>query len=148
MIRGSYLWLDPMIDSTIKSLIVWLIEWSEIPLTKNYLAAPYHCTPRNICCYLVYRAVFKLLSKVITWLWLLRLVIGLKDSRQFFNHWEPKPIAPCTRDFSRASSELRVIARKCDWFIALPAPVVIGQSNCFGFGFSTVIWKPLYHTSE
>jgi len=23
-------------------------------------------------------------------------------------------------------------------------PVVIGRSNCFGFGFSTVIWKPLY----
>ena len=54
-----------------------------------------------------------------------------------------KPIAPCTRDFSRASSELQVIARKCDWFIALFAPVVIGRSNCFGFGFSTVIWKPL-----
>ena len=41
--------------------------------------------------------------------------------------------------FSRASSELQVIARNCDWFIALPASVVIGQSNCFGFGFSTVI---------
>ena len=40
--------------------------------------------------------------------------------------------------FSRASSELQVIPRNCDWFIALPAPVVIG-SNCFGFGFSTVI---------
>ena len=26
-----------------------------------------------------------------------------------------------------------------DWFIALPAPAVIGRSNCFGFGFSTVI---------
>ena len=45
----------------------------------------------------------------------------------------------CTRDFSRASSELQVIARNCDWFIALSAPVVIGRSNCFGFGFSTVI---------
>ena len=44
-----------------------------------------------------------------------------------------------TRDFSRASNELQVIARNCDWFIALPAPVVIGRSNCFGFGFSTVI---------
>ena len=54
-------------------------------------------------------AVFKWLSKVITWLRLLRLVIGLKGSRQFFNQWEakPKPIAPCTRDFSRASSKLR-----------------------------------------
>ena len=46
---------------------------------------------------------------------------------------------PRTRDFSRASSELQVIARNCDWFIALFVPVVIGRSNCFGFGFSTVI---------
>ena len=60
---------------------------------------------------------------------------------QFFNQREskPKPIAPCTRDFSRALSELQVIARNYDWFIAQPAPVVIGRSNCFGFGFSTVI---------
>ena len=92
-----------------------------------------------------FRAVFKWLSKVITWLRLLRLVIGLKDSRQFFNQWEakPKPIALCTRDFSRGLSELHVIARNFDWFIALSAPVVIGRSNYFGFGFSTVIWKPL-----
>ena len=94
----------------------------------------------------IYRAVFKWLSKVIKWLRLLRLVIGSKDSRQFFNQWEakPKPIAPCTRDFSRALSELQVIARNCDWFISLAAPVVIGRSNCLCFGFSTVIWKPLY----
>ena len=92
------------------------------------------------------RAVFKWLSKVITWLRLLCLVIGLKDSRQVFNQREakPKPIAPCTHDFSRTSSKLQVIARNCDWLIALFVPVVIGQSNCFGFGFSTVIWKPLY----
>ena len=42
-------------------------------------------------------------------------------------------------DFSHALSKLRVIARNCDWFIALFAPVVIGGSNnnyyCFGFGF-------------
>ena len=90
------------------------------------------------------RAVFKWLSKVITWFRLLRLVIGLKDTRQFFNQWESKqkPIAPCTRDFSRASSELQVIARNCDWFIALFVVVVIGRSNCFGFDFSTVVWKP------
>ena len=29
--------------------------------------------------------------------------------------------------------------KDCDWFIGLSAPVVIGRSNCFGFGFSTVI---------
>ena len=73
------------------------------------------------------------------------LVIGLKDSRQFFNQWEakPKPITPCTRDFSRASSELQVIATNCDWFMAMFVALVIGQSDYFGFGFSTVIWKPL-----
>ena len=94
------------------------------------------------------RAVFKWLSKVITWLQLIRLVIGLKDSRQFFNQWKakpkPKPIAPCTHDFSRASSEFQVIARNSDCFMVLFVPVVIGQSDYFGFGFSTVIWKPLY----
>ena len=78
-------------------------------------------------------------------------MIGLKDSRQLFNHWESKtkPIATCTRGFAHASSELQVIARNyCDCFIALSAPGVIGRSNCFGFGFSTAIWKPLYVTSN
>ena len=36
-------------------------------------------------------------------------------------------------------SKLQIIARNCDWFIALSAPVVIGRSNCFGFGFATAI---------
>ena len=85
------------------------------------------------------------MSKVITWLWVLCLVIDLKDSCQFFNQWKAKPIAPCSHGFSRASSKLRVIARNyCDWFMALFVPVVIGQSDYFGFGFSTVIWKLLY----
>jgi len=108
---------------------------------KQRNRVPFHVDPRSGV-----RAVLKWLSKILTWLWLLRLVIGLKDSRQFFNQWEakPKPIAPWMCDFSCASSELQVIARNCDWFIVLPAPVVIGRSNCFGFGFSTVIWKPLY----
>ena len=86
------------------------------------------------------RAVFKWLSKVITRLQLLLLVTGLKDSRQFFNRWKvkPKPIAPRTRDFSRALSEWQIIARNCDWFAVLFVPVVIGPKNCFGFGFSTL----------
>mgnify|MGYP006964518649 CR=1 FL=1 len=41
--------------------------------------------------------------------------------------------------FSRTLSELHIIARNCDWLIVLFVPVVIGQNNCFGFGFSTVI---------
>ena len=83
------------------------------------------------------RTVFKSLSKVITWLRLLRLVIVLKDSGQFFSQWEakpkPKPIAPCTRHFSRALSKFQIIARNYDWFIAPFGPVVIGRSNCSGF---------------
>ena len=66
----------------------------------------------------------------------------LKNTRTSFSTNEnqnQKQIALCTRNFSRPWSELQVIARNCDWFIALPAPVVIGRSNCFGFGFSTVI---------
>ena len=46
-------------------------------------------------------------------------MIGLKDSRQLFNQSEAKPIAPCTSDFSHALSKLQIIARNCDWFIAL-----------------------------
>jgi len=41
--------------------------------------------------------------------------------------------------FSRALSTLQVIARNYDWFLALPAPVVIGWRNCLGFGFSGTI---------
>ena len=94
------------------------------------------------------RVVFKWVSKVITWLRSLRLVIGFKDSRQIFNQWKAKPLAPCTRHFSCALSELQVIAMNCDWFVALFAHAVIGRSNCFGFGFSTVIWKPLYQITH
>ena len=73
--------------------------------------------------------------------WLKRVapVFGISTNEK----QNPKPIAPRTRDFSRTSSELQVIARNFDWLIALPALVVIGRSNCFGFGFSTIIWKPL-----
>ena len=48
---------------------------------------------------------------------------------------KPIPFAPCTRDFSRALTELQTIARNCDWFMELFVPVVIGRNNCFGFGF-------------
>ena len=30
-----------------------------------------------------------------------------------------------------------------DWFIPLFAPIVIGRSNDFGIGFTTVIWTRL-----
>ena len=43
--------------------------------------------------------------------------------------------------FSRALSKIpgQYVAKNSDWFIALFAPVVIGQSNCIGIGFSIVI---------
>ena len=65
--------------------------------------------------------------------WLKRLAPVFQPMRS-----KPKPIPPCTRDFSFASSQLQVISRNCDWLMALSAPVVIGRSNCFGFGFSTI----------
>ena len=66
--------------------------------------------------------------------WLKRLAPVFQPMRS-----KTKPIAPCTRDISRASGALQVIARNCDWFMELFVPVVIGRSNSFGFGFSTVI---------
>ena len=51
----------------------------------------------------------------------------LKRLAPVFNQWEvkPEPIAPCTRDFSRASRELQLIARNSDWFMALFCAFVI-----------------------
>ena len=63
----------------------------------------------------------------------------LKRLAPVFQPMRSKTKTNRTRDFSSASSELQVIARDCDWLIALFVPVVIGRSNCFGFGFSTVI---------
>ena len=161
----------------------------------------------------IIRAVFKWLSKLITWLRLLRLVIGLKEGRTsfstnkkqnqnqshhvrvifpalrasyrwllgidlfslfiLFSHFRP-PDATRGNSFFQMSSyaraNLRITNEKtkgkfpwghhvvwngktkctswkgllwlvhravrscCDWW-----------SNCFGFGFSTVIWKLLYY---
>ena len=66
--------------------------------------------------------------------WLKRLAPVFQPMKR-----KPKPITSFARNFSRALRELQIIARNCDWFIALFVPVVIGRSNCFGFGFSTVI---------
>jgi len=41
--------------------------------------------------------------------------------------------------FPALRASYRELLENCDWFITLPVPVVIGRSNCFGFGFSTVI---------
>ena len=39
---------------------------------------------------------------------------------------------------------LRVIASSFDWFTGLSPSFLIGQSNYFGFGFTTLDWNLLY----
>ena len=65
--------------------------------------------------------------------WLKNLALVLQPMRSKTNR------TLHTRDFSRALSKLYVTAMNSDWFIALFAPVVIGQSNNFGIGSSTII---------
>ena len=38
-----------------------------------------------------------------------------------------------------------VFAPNSDWFVVLFASAAIGQSNYFGFGFTTLNWKPRYY---
>ena len=62
---------------------------------------------------------------------LLCSVIGQQNLCYFFNQWEtkPTPIATCMHTFSRVLCWLHGITSYFDWFIALFASVVIGQSN-------------------
>ena len=72
---------------------------------------------------------------------LLHSVIGSKFSRYFFNQSEvkPKPIVARACTFSRALCRLPVITSSFDWFTGLSPSFLIGQSNYFGFGFTTII---------
>ena len=45
-----------------------------------------------------------------------------------------KTVAPCTRDFPRALSNLPVTVRNGDWFVALLIAVVIDRGYDFGIG--------------
>ena len=45
--------------------------------------------------------------------------------------------------FSRALHQLHVITSSFDWFTVLSVFFVIGQSNYFRFGFTTLKRKPL-----
>ena len=47
--------------------------------------------------------------------------------------------------FSRALRQPHVITSSFDWFNVLSVFYVIGQSNYFGFGFTTLKRKPLYY---
>ena len=70
---------------------------------------------------------------------LLHSVIGSKFSRHFFNQSEkePKQIEASACTFSRALCQLRVITSSFDWFTGLSPSFLIGQSNYFGFSFTT-----------
>ena len=50
--------------------------------------------------------------------------------------------------FSRALRQPHVITSSFDWFNVLSVSYVIGQSNYFGFGFTTLKRKPLYYTNQ
>ena len=66
---------------------------------------------------------------------LLHLAIGLKKSRHFLNQSELDTLLP----FSRVLRRLHVFASSFDWFTGLSVSFVIGQSDYFGFGFTTLI---------
>ncbi len=75
------------------------------------------------------------------------IVIGLKISHHFLSQSEvkPKPIVTHSRTFSRSSCQLHVFASSFVWFTGLCVSFVIGWSNYFGFGFTTLNWKLLYY---
>ena len=50
----------------------------------------------------------------------------------------------CTRNLSCAFRKLQVIAGNSVWLIALFASIVIGRSNYFCIGFSTVLKSALF----
>ena len=67
-------------------------------------------------------------------------MIGQTISRHFLNQSEEKSkqIVSCLDAFSRAWRRLHAFALSSDWFIGLSASLVIGQSDYFGFGFTTL----------
>ena len=73
-------------------------------------------------------------------------MIGSKFSPHFFNKSEVKPKSIVARacTFSHALCRLRLITSSFDWCTGLSPSFLIGQSNYFGFGFTTLIRKPLY----
>ena len=89
------------------------------------------------------------MSKVIlrlVWVCITTLCDWLTSSRHFLNQWEskPKPIVLSPHAFSRAWRQLYELASNSDWLVVLFTSIAIGQSNYFGFGFTTLNWKPLY----
>ena len=93
------------------------------------------------------RAVFNWESKVIArllWFCFRLLCDWLLKFAPLSQPMRPKPIVPRSHPFSRAWHRLHVFASNSDWSIVLFTFSVIGRSNYFGFGFTTLKWKPLY----
>ena len=67
-------------------------------------------------------------------------LIGSKFSHHFSNQSEvkSKPIVSRACTFSRALFRLRIITSSFDWFTGFSPSFLIGQSNNFGFGFTTL----------
>lgn len=57
-----------------------------------------------------------------------------------FNQWEANP-SKGSRAFFHACFRLHVFASNSDWLFAVD---MIGQNDCFGFGFTTHNWKLFY----
>jgi len=68
------------------------------------------------------------------------LLDWLKYSRHFFIQSEanPKPVVIRSHTLSRALRQLHIITLSFDWISGLPMCFVIGQSDCLGFGFTTL----------
>ena len=68
---------------------------------------------------------------------------GSKFSHHFFNQSEvkPNPIVAHACTFSSALCWLCVITSSFEWFTGFSLSFLIGQSNYFGFGFTTLYWK-------
>ena len=71
---------------------------------------------------------------------LLHSVIGSKVLAPFFQpiRRETKTNRGSRVPISRALCRLRVITSSFDWFTGLSPSFLIGQSNYFGFGFTTL----------
>ena len=83
------------------------------------------------------------MSKVISellWFMITSLSDWFKVLAPFFQpiRVKPKPIVVRACTFSRALRRLRVITSSFDWFTGLSPTFLIGQSNYFGFGFTTL----------
>jgi len=66
-------------------------------------------------------------------------MIGFKNSHHFFIQSEVKTKPFVTRTFSRALCQLHLFTSSFDWLFRLSVFFVIGHSDYFGFGFTTLI---------